>query len=77
MSPDEGSVISAMMIQKVDDLARRVDVLEGHHKKWMLSPNLFKRCISQFLNIILISVLIVLSVRGIIALLTYLDTVQL
>lgn len=77
MSPDDGNVISALMIQKVDDLAKRVDALEKHHKKWMLNPNLFKRSISQFLNIVFISIVIALIVRGSIYLLYYLDTVQL
>ena len=77
MSPDEGSVIGAIMMQKVEDLAKRVDSLERHHKKWMLSPNLFKRSISGFLNTVFISALIALIVRGTIYLLYYLDSVQL
>ena len=63
MIPDEGSAIGVITMQKVDDLTKRVESLEKHHKKWMLSPNLFKRSFSQFLNIVFIAILSVLAVR--------------
>ncbi|OGJ56928.1 hypothetical protein A2635_04070 [Candidatus Peribacteria bacterium RIFCSPHIGHO2_01_FULL_51_9] len=77
MIPDEGSAIGVITMQKVDDLTKRVESLEKHHKKWMLSPNLFKRSFSQFLNIVFIAILLALIVRGSLYLLQYLDTVQL